>query len=157
MNLNWSSWFDLMFPDIYQHTEFVYIHHKLNAFCQILGFKMRPKEVPKCHLEGKWRIERKILARYFVFFFSPVKASTWYYAIMGIIIIPCLAWWWRGVQGITRSKAHSRHSAKWTDCNILSCVPFFSCWASLVTQMVETLSANAGDPGLISGLGRSPR
>ena len=38
---------------------------------------------------------------------------------------------------MTRSKAHSRHSAKWTDCNILSCVPFFSCWASLVAQTVK--------------------
>ena len=38
---------------------------------------------------GEVENERKILVRYFVFFFSPVKASTCYYAIMGIII-PCL-------------------------------------------------------------------
>ena len=28
--------------------------------------------------------------------------------------------------------------------------------SSLVTQMVKNLTANTGDPGLISGLGRSP-
>ena len=60
-----------------------------------------------------------------------------------------------GVQGI-RSKAHSRHSVRWTYCNILSCILFFFGWASLVSQMVETLPANAGDPSLISGLGRFP-
>ena len=29
-------------------------------------------------------------------------------------------------------------------------------WASLVAQLVKNLPANAGDPGLISGSGRSP-
>ena len=43
----------------------------------MLWFKMWQKEVSKCHLEGKWRIEQKILAKLFVFsfFFSPRKSN----------------------------------------------------------------------------------
>ena len=55
---------------------------------------------------------------------------------------------------MTSSKADSMHSARRTYCNILSCIIFFSCWASLVSQMIDTLPANAGEPGSIPGLGR---
>ena len=55
---------------------------------------------------------------------------------------------------MTRSKAHSRHSARRTYCNIFSHIIFFSCWVSLVSQMIDTLPADAGEPGSVPGLGR---